>query len=207
MSTRSGPPSSIDGIKRLAKKIASEKFIKHTAALNEAARAAGYQNFLNAKRQLSRGSHAPRNDVPNSTTRTSRNMTVSDFHAKARSEWIAKINMNVPAGDHSRTWTTPHSIAEVLQPFMGSSANHGHLPTGGGFDFLNVSLSHEPGCLEFGVSGSTFLLAKPRRLVLERIDRDAAQSFLMLELEDLDPSGVMTTRRIRGCAIAGTRRW
>lgn len=60
MSTRSARPSSIEGIKRLAKKIASEKSVKHTTALNEAAVLAGYQNFTHAKHALSPPRAAPR---------------------------------------------------------------------------------------------------------------------------------------------------
>ncbi|MGO8036148.1 hypothetical protein [Rhizobium leguminosarum] len=41
MPTKQVRPSTIEGIKRLAKRIASEKAVKHTAALDEAARVAG----------------------------------------------------------------------------------------------------------------------------------------------------------------------
>ncbi|HEY2345705.1 MAG TPA: hypothetical protein VGH80_07465 [Xanthomonadaceae bacterium] len=45
-------PSTVDGIKQLAKKIRSERNITHTEALEDASRQAGYVNFVHAKRQL-----------------------------------------------------------------------------------------------------------------------------------------------------------
>lgn len=45
-------PSTVDGIKQLAKKIRRERNITHTEALEDASRQAGYENFVHAKRQL-----------------------------------------------------------------------------------------------------------------------------------------------------------
>ena len=45
-------PSTVDGIKQLAKKIRRERNITHTQALEDASRQAGYENFVHAKRQL-----------------------------------------------------------------------------------------------------------------------------------------------------------
>lgn len=57
MVTLSTPPSTIDGIKRLAKAIKRESGIAHHAALEEAARRAGFQNFLHATRAIIKGPH------------------------------------------------------------------------------------------------------------------------------------------------------
>ncbi|WP_448227441.1 hypothetical protein [Pseudoxanthomonas mexicana] len=46
-------PSTVDGIKQLAKKIKRERSTTHTEALDEASRQAGYENFVHARRQLS----------------------------------------------------------------------------------------------------------------------------------------------------------
>lgn len=46
-------PSTVDGIKRLAKAIKREQELPHQKALDEAARKAGFQNFVHAKRELS----------------------------------------------------------------------------------------------------------------------------------------------------------
>lgn len=45
-------PTTLVGIKRLAKQLKSARGITHAAALNEAAKAAGFQNFANAQRNL-----------------------------------------------------------------------------------------------------------------------------------------------------------
>lgn len=50
------PPSTIDGIKRLAKAIKRESGITHYEALEEAARKAGFQNFRHASRSITKDS-------------------------------------------------------------------------------------------------------------------------------------------------------
>jgi hypothetical protein len=52
-------PSTMEGIKRLAKSIKREKNITHTKALDLAAQAAGFENFQHAHKTLHAGS-APR---------------------------------------------------------------------------------------------------------------------------------------------------
>jgi hypothetical protein len=54
MSTSSIPPSTVDGIKRLAKTMGRERGITHTQALEVAAHEAGFQNFLHAKRAITK---------------------------------------------------------------------------------------------------------------------------------------------------------
>lgn len=88
------------------------------------------------------------------------------------------------------TWEGAHNIAAALRPFMGLDNNHTHFPSGGGHDFLSVRASVERGCLEFAVSSRIAYIMKPRSLTLERIDSSPAESFLMLELDELQPSGV-----------------
>jgi hypothetical protein len=53
MNQRYTPPSTMDGIRRLATQIKHELNIKHTNALDKAAVIAGYQNFKHASRLLS----------------------------------------------------------------------------------------------------------------------------------------------------------
>jgi hypothetical protein len=53
MSQTYTPPSTILGISRLAKSIRQQRGIKHTQALEAAARVAGFQSFKHAKRALS----------------------------------------------------------------------------------------------------------------------------------------------------------
>lgn len=54
MVTLATPPSTVDGIKRLAKAIKRESGITHHEALEKAARKAGFQNFLHAKRAIAK---------------------------------------------------------------------------------------------------------------------------------------------------------
>lgn len=52
MSQAYTPPNTLPGISRLAKSLSRERGIKHTHALDAAAKIAGYENYLHAKRQL-----------------------------------------------------------------------------------------------------------------------------------------------------------
>lgn len=52
------PPSSVDGIKRLAKTLKRERSIPHHQALEEAARIAGFENLRHAQRQLDGGARS-----------------------------------------------------------------------------------------------------------------------------------------------------
>ena len=56
MSSITARPSTLDGIKRLAKTIKRERAIPHHLALDEASRAAGYQNIRHAQDQMARQS-------------------------------------------------------------------------------------------------------------------------------------------------------
>jgi hypothetical protein len=181
-------PSSIEGIKRLAKKIATEKSLKHTAALEEAAKIAGYQSFTQAKRALASQKQFSRAMAPTFNARTSKPISLSDFHTRSRADWTAKVDQLTTAGNATLSIIGVGPIIQALIPFMGSNCNHAHLPTGGGFDFLSVCESREPGCIEFGIFSGTAVIAKPRRLLLERLDSDPAESFLLLELADLAPT-------------------
>lgn len=116
-------------------------------------------------------------------------MKRSEFHIMARSNWTAAINSLVPTGDVSVAWTKFNEIYDALSPFMGRDANHALLPTGGGLDFTSVQISPERGCLDFHIGGRKFVTVRPLRLHLERIAADPAESFLLLKLQHLEPSG------------------
>ena len=60
-------PSSLDGIKRLAKSLKVEQGIQHVRALDEAARLAGFQNFRHARKALCDGA---KSEHPHSGYRT-----------------------------------------------------------------------------------------------------------------------------------------
>jgi hypothetical protein len=120
-------------------------------------------------------------------------MPIDEFHESSRADWDAAVaGISSTGAPASIVWSRSQEIIQALAPFMGENCNHAHLPTGGGLDFLSVGHSAEPGCLEFMVSDRVVQIMKPRSLTLERID-SAGNSFLLLELDDLNSSGVYET--------------
>jgi len=180
-------PSSLDGIKRFAKKINREDGLQHARALDEAARLAGYQNYTHARSALEKG--APPAQMPSKPENPR-----AAFRRRARAAWTVAVDAVNPERRNSCTWEGMSSIRRVLQAFMGENANHAHLPSGGGRDFLSADLSAESDCIDFAVGEQSSYIAKPRRLVLERIAEAPAESFLLLELAPLKPSGVYPPR-------------
>jgi hypothetical protein len=121
-------------------------------------------------------------------------LPLDDFHETSCATWDAAVASasSGSAAPASRVWRGDLEISQALASFMGENLNHAHLPSGGGLDFLSVGPSAEPGCLEFMVGDRVVQIMKPRSLTLERID-SAGNSFLLLELDSLDPSGVYGT--------------
>lgn len=186
MSTK-GRPSSLDGIKRFAKQIARDRGVKHHRALDEAAILAGYQNFAHAQRALANQPTPPTAAPP--PPPQPKPDALQEFHKLARAKWIAAVDAINPSQAASMSWAGCDAIAHALRGFIGPGGNHAHLPSGGGLDYETMAFSRELECLEFGVGGSSVHIAKPERLTLERIDQAPAQSFLLLELGQLAPSG------------------
>lgn len=117
-------------------------------------------------------------------------MPLQEFHQRARAEWDRAVaSITKPGDPPSVVWRRIDDIIDALTPFMGEGRNHAHLPTGGGQDFAAVRHSAEPGCLEFRVGRRTGYVVKPAKLTLERLD-SPGNSFLLLELDELAPSGV-----------------
>lgn len=94
----------------------------------------------------------------------------------------------------SQTWREVDDIRDVLMPFMGDNRNHAHLPSGGGLDMRSIDNSIEPNCLEFGIGDRSVWVMKPASLTLEYISESPINSFLLLELATLEPSGVYDTK-------------
>lgn len=117
-------------------------------------------------------------------------MTRQGYIKQNRERWIAAIAEAAPATESSKVWREVDEIASVLQLFVGEQMNHTMLPTGGGQDVAEVHPSIEPGCLELRISRKRIYIVRPERLTLERIDGEEAESFLLLELANLKPSGV-----------------
>lgn len=108
---------------------------------------------------------------------------------------IANVAGNTPNPPVSTTWRGIDSIRTVLRPFMAENRNHAHLPTGGGMDMRSVDDSVEPGCLEFGIGERVAWVLKPESLTLEYFLESPIESFLLLELAALLPSGTNGQRR------------
>lgn len=193
MSMRPGRPSSLDGIKRHAKAIKAEKGLQHARALDEAATLAGFQNFAHAKRALAaKGlrTQGRQNPNPPSSERPIAMSKREDFHTRARADWVRSISTVIgspPAS--STTWQRRSDIVNALSPIMGSNRNHALLPDGGGMDIDGIAVSQESGCLDLLLGRRTIYRVKPRNLVLEWIDSNPAESFFLLELNELGLSG------------------
>lgn len=113
------------------------------------------------------------------------------FKERVLQFWTAAIT-NV-AGNNppmSATWRGTDSICTVLRPFMAESGNHAHLPTGGGMDIEGVDYSVEPDCLEIRIGQQSAWVIKPESLVLEYFPESPIDSFMLLELTELQASGV-----------------
>lgn len=187
--TRFPQPTSVDGIKRLAKRLKARDQIPHAKALDAAARHAGFSNFIDAKRRLAAAAPARGRASPPKMPK-GRPMPLEEFHQRARAEWDRAIaSITSPGDPPTMVWRGLADIIAALEPFMGDGRNHAHLPTGGGQDFAAVRRAAEPGCLEFRVGRRTGYIVKPELLTLERIDAPG-NSFLLLELDELAPSGV-----------------
>jgi serine/threonine-protein kinase len=124
-------------------------------------------------------------------------MARSDFNVESRASWARAINEFVPSGESAVTWTDLSEIMDTLSSFIGADANHALLPQGGGVDLCTLGLSIEPGCVEFGVSERSVFVVKPDRLHLVRIDADPAESFLLLQLAEIEPSGVYDKKTLQ----------
>ncbi|MBX9453208.1 MAG: hypothetical protein KL801_15475 [Mesorhizobium sp.] len=192
MPTRSGLPSTIDGIKRFAKRLKVETGLQHARALDAAAQAAGFSNFTHARRTLASERPQGRDEHPSS--HKVRSMNVETFHQRARAAWVAAIHTAVgPNVPSSSIWTRTDQMVRVLTHVMGHNNNHTHLPTGGGVDMLKVRLAAgDPSLLEFHPydTDDIVYLMKPKQLTLEFIEDAPAESFFYLELQKLKPSGV-----------------
>ncbi len=119
----------------------------------------------------------------------------SEFLAESLKSWKKAISEVIgPISPTSVTWHGLDQIRTILHPFMGANQNHGHYPTGGGLDFHSVEHATESGCLSISTGGSVDIF-KPRAVTLEYFVDDPQESFLLLELDQLAPSGLTNITR------------
>ncbi|WP_144468583.1 protein kinase domain-containing protein [Bacillus pumilus] len=111
----------------------------------------------------------------------------ADFQKSNLSQWSYiqnKLFKNyVP---DSATWTDINDIVSVLN-LLGTmpGLNHMFLPGGGGLDLNSVSLAIEEGCIE--INAQALYIGKPKKLIVENIDKDYIWSYFRLELETINP--------------------
>lgn len=184
-------PSSPDGIKRLAKAIKAELGLPHHAALNAAARQAGFQNFTHARHQLQHRQAASSPEHAASQPDPPRQLHPSEVYLEqCRQAWVKVIAELNPRQNPRIAWTGVSVIRGVLADVFAGARSHAHLPTGGGHDFAAARLSTEPGCLEFQVANGAAYVMRPKALVLEHLPEAPSESFLLLQLDALAPSGI-----------------
>lgn len=188
-------PTSLDGIKRLAKALKDKLDIAHTEALELVAKQAGFQGYTHARRCLeSERPLAPAAVFPDRPTR-SPGMNVDEFLALCRDAWAETIRQLNPMAGNRVIWESQAEVLRVLERVHAHTCSHTHLPTGGGHDFLAAAPSPEKGCIEFEIEPLMVYVARPKRLILEHLPQAPAQSFLFLELDNLAPSAVYEPRK------------
>jgi hypothetical protein len=115
-------------------------------------------------------------------------MKDDEFREEVAKFWTSTIasifGRTIP---QSATWRGVDDIREIYVPFMARDRNHAHLPTGGGLDLRRVADSCEDGCIEFSVGDRAALVLKPRALTFEYIPESPIDSFLLLDLAELQP--------------------
>lgn len=189
MSTTSPKPKTLEGVKRLARRLKAESGLTHARALDKAAVIAGHPNFKSMKRTLDREAQAPTASRFAASRKGPTNMTHEEYRVHNLAAWDAATETLELTSGQSKTWRGPTEIAKTLEPILARNLNHGLLPTGGGHDLLGVRASTEPGCLEVRVSERTAYIVKPKTLTFEKLEAEG-QSFFLLELDALEPSGV-----------------
>jgi hypothetical protein len=116
-------------------------------------------------------------------------MSVKDFHRECRAKWINAITLvSGPTPPTTSVWHDTDAIVSAIRPFA-DAVNHLHFLSGG-LDIARVTLGQEPGTIEFIIEDKVAYLAKPRSMTLEYIPAAPAESFVILDLASLEPSGV-----------------
>jgi len=120
----------------------------------------------------------------------------SDFDTVNKKEWAEAITSTFGSAPHkSSTWDALPELTNALSGFMRGNLNHTHLPGGGGLDMRSVQpSSHEHGCLELCPEQSVAYIVRPQRLFFEYFPTSPWNSFFLLELSPLEPSGVYESR-------------
>jgi hypothetical protein len=122
------------------------------------------------------------------------------FRQEANAKWRKCLHrLSAGAPNLSLTWTDPTEIIEVLQTVGESTANHLYFPGIGGLDVTGAGPSAEPGCVEVycGPERSHPEIVRPRSLTLNFVPGMPSLSYLRIETEALEPTGVYESVDLR----------
>lgn len=107
-----------------------------------------------------------------------------------RDAWAAaqtELPDNLPA---STVWERADDALRVLAPLVSSGVSRVLLPGMGVIFPCDLRRSREPGCLELVPEGRVAYVLKPARVALELFPQAPLESFALIELADLHPTGV-----------------
>lgn len=180
-------PTTISGIKSLAKDLKKELGTSHADALNKAAGAAGYNNYAHAKNVLSAKTKF-NSMVPFKTGGFPDGLI--EYQSKSLRAWGDALEAVNQERDKKIEVTNPKEIVTMLSEFVGNSLHHAYLPGGGGQDIEEVRLSKANDCIELVVHEGPVYLVRPSKLILELVAAAPGESFLLLELTNLPDSFV-----------------
>lgn len=114
-----------------------------------------------------------------------------EFKTRNAEAWCNAIETSLGGyPPDTATWTDPRSIVHVLEPFLKKNLDHAMLPGGGGLDLEGISLSRESGCLDLFSGERSSILVSPKSITFEYIFWAPSESFFLMDLYELDPSGV-----------------
>ncbi|MDW9413955.1 hypothetical protein GOB36_14420 [Sinorhizobium meliloti] len=88
----------------------------------------------------------------------------------------------------SRSWTDPYACADALRHFM--TGNYSFLPPNGHLPLRGVRVHDDGKRLLFDLSETGLLETLPRSLRFEYIGEAPIESFFLLELREMRPTGV-----------------
>ncbi len=117
-------------------------------------------------------------------------MAKVEMKRKYRDAWSSTLDAMPKPRPVSATWEGKDNVLMVLAPFATCGANHFLLPAGGGMDIASVRQSQEEGCIELVVSKRSVYVVRPKRVTLEHFPDAPLETFLLVELGELEPTGI-----------------
>lgn len=171
-------PTTLESLKRHAKRLKREHKITHAAALERAAEMAGYANYRVAQAAFSSQS-------PSSSQRP---LAGYEAHRQNLRDIWAEAIERLPAGA-TPVWRDQVEIIHVLHEVLQSGAGVCMLPVRGSVNFTGAQRGPEPHLIRLTTDDDIIHVTPSRYLELHRIAASPADSFLMLHLGILPMSG------------------